>query len=144
MSNQQYIEQLFGTMGQLRKLFEKHVQELHEDKTSTFMQFSALKFLKMNENNTVGDIAAYLRLSKSSATQLIERLAKSGLVDRIDDKEDRRIVHVVITQTGIEKLIEMKKRFIGKMAELLKEVPEADLKELVRRQTILIETLQQK
>src|SRR5437868_5507394 len=100
MSKQQYIEQLFNTMSQLRKLLESKAQESHEERTATMMQFSALKFLRTAKNSTVGDIAGQLKLSKSSATQLIERLVKAGFVKRLNDREDRRIVHLTITSAG--------------------------------------------
>ena len=74
MNKQHYIEQLFNTMGQLHKFLDAQTQESHDERIATFMQFSALKFLIEKKLSTVGDIAGQLKLSKSSATQLIERL----------------------------------------------------------------------
>lgn len=144
MNKQKYLEQLFNTMSQLRKLLENQAQESHEDRTATMMQFSALKFLKDNKNSTVGDIAGHLRLSKSSATQLIERLVKVKLVQRIDDQEDRRLVRLVITSNGEQEIVNLRKRFMDKMSKIFTNVPDEDLKELVRIHTKLIETLQNK
>lgn len=142
MSKKQYIEQLFNSMGHLRKLMENRVQESHEEKTATMMQFSALTFLKTKNNSTVGDIAVQLKLSSSSATQLIERLVKAGSVKRVDDKNDRRIVRLAITTVGEQEIISLKKKLMDKMSKILSKIPDEDLKELVRIHTNLIETLQ--
>src|SRR5258707_9819025 len=142
MAKQQSLERLFDTLSQLRKLVENQAQELHEERTATVMQFSALKFLKNNQNSTVGQVAEYLKLSKSSATQLIERLVKASLAKRIDDQQDRRIVHLSITSLGEEEIINLKKKFIDKMSKILSKIPDSDLRQLIRIHTNLIETLQ--
>ncbi len=142
MSKQQYIDQLFNTMGQLRKLLETQTQESHEEKSATIMQYSALMFLKSNKSATVGELASQLKLSKSSATQLIERLVKASWVDRINDQDDRRIVRIAITSAGEQRIVDLKKRFMEKMGKILSKIPDEDLKELIRIHTNLIETIQ--
>ena len=143
MSRQIYIEQLFNTMGQLRKVLESRAQMIKDEKTATIMQYSALKFLKLNKNSTVSNLAIYLRLSKSSATQLVERLVKVNLVERGPDKNDRRIIHLTITSEGEQKIIELRKKFINKMKKIFSKIPEEDLKELIRIHTNLIEAIRE-
>lgn len=142
MSKQQYLEQLFDTMEQLRKLMEGRAQESHEERFATIMQFLALKFLRTSQDRTIGELADHLMLSKSSATQLIERLVKAGFVERIDDPEDRRIVRLRITPRGEQLLANMKQRYVDKMTALLSKIPDEDLRELVRIHRELIETIQ--
>jgi DNA-binding MarR family transcriptional regulator len=143
MSRQIYIEQLFNTMGQLRKVLESRAQMIKDEKTATIMQYSALKFLKHNKNSTVSNLALYLRLSKSSATQLVERLVKVNLVERVSDKNDRRIIHLTITPVGEQKIIELRKKFINKIEKIFSKIPEEDLKELIRIHTNLIDALRE-
>jgi DNA-binding MarR family transcriptional regulator len=143
MNRQIYIEQLFNTMGQLRKVLESRAQMIKDEKTATIMQYSALKFLKLNKNSTVSNLAIYLRLSKSSATQLVERLVKVNLVERGPDKNDRRIIHLTITSEGEQKIIELRKKFINKMKKIFSKIPEEDLKELIRIHTNLIEAIRE-
>ena len=141
-NKQLYIEQLFSTMSQLKKLMENQTQESHEEKTATIMQYSALKFLALHNKTTVGDLGNHLKLSKSSATQLIERLVKTGYVERIHDEQDRRIVRLTISPSGELYIIELKKKFMDKMGSIFSKVPDDDLKELIRIHTNLIESLQ--
>jgi DNA-binding MarR family transcriptional regulator len=49
---------------------------------------------------TMGDLADRLRLSPSTVTGLVDELVLRGLVERLEDAEDRRIVRVALTGTG--------------------------------------------
>lgn len=141
-SKAQHIEELFNSIGQLRRLFEAYAQESGDEKVASYMQFATLKYLKHHPNSTVGDIAGCRNLSKSSATQLIERLVKSGLVKRIHDKEDRRIVRLAITAVGDREMLAQRKNYIHKISKLFANVPDEDLEELVRIHSSLINSFQ--
>ncbi len=142
MSKQQYIEQFVSTISQLRKLLETTSHVSHVEKAWTIMQYSALKFFKNNKDSTVGDLAKYLKISKSSATQLIERLEKTGLVRRTHDQHDRRIVRLTVTAEGLQKITELKKTYLEKMGKIFSNVPDNDLQELIRIHKELIQSLQ--
>ncbi len=143
MTNISDIEQLFSTMLQFGKLMSQHTQESHEERTATMLQFSALHFLREQPNGTVTDLANFLKLSKSSTTQLIERLTKASLVKRIADIEDRRMVRLIITEDGKKEFIVLKKKFIEKMQKIFSKIPARDLREIIRIQTNLVETLKE-
>ena len=49
---------------------------------------------------TIGDIAGYLLLRHHSAVGLIDRAEKAGLVQRLEDGGDRRIVRLRLTSHG--------------------------------------------
>jgi DNA-binding MarR family transcriptional regulator len=141
MASTSDIEQLFSTMLQLGKLMSHRTQETREEKASTMLQFSALQFLKEQPNGTVTDLGTQLKLSKSSATQLVERLAKLGFIERIDDKDDRRIVRLIITHSGEKEFSALKEKIMEKMKRIFFHIPAQDIRELIRIHTNLIETL---
>lgn len=130
-------------MSQLGKLLESQTQESHEERTATMMQYMALSFLKEKDLSAVGEVAENLKLSKSSATQLTERLVKAGYVERVGDLDDRRIVRLKISDKGEHEIINLKNKFMEKMSAVLLKIPESDLKELLRIHIKLIQTLQQ-
>ena len=136
-------QQLFSTVTQLRRLISNQSFESHEEKIATMLQFAALNFLKDQSNVTIGDLAEFSQLSKSSATQLIERLVKMGLVKRISDSKDRRIIRLAITTKGEKEFIILKKKIMEKMNRILSKISEADVKELIRIHTNLIESLKE-
>jgi DNA-binding MarR family transcriptional regulator len=52
------------------------------------------------EPPTVGDLAGYLLLRSHSAVELVDRAEAAGLVERIPDRNDRRVSRVRLTDTG--------------------------------------------
>lgn len=135
------FEQLFNTMMQFGKFMSQQTNESYEERTATILQFTALHILKDQPNIAIGDLAKFLRLSKSSATQLIERLVKAGFVERVSDQEDRRIIRLVITENGEKEFVALKKDFMEKMQRIFSKIPAKDIRELIRIHTNLIETL---
>lgn len=141
MAQQNLTEKLFDTIFQLRKLTSQVVYKSHEEKIATMLQFSALIFLKGQSGVTLGDLAEYLQISKSSATQLTERLVKTGAVKKINDTQDKRVVHLAITTKGDNELTALKKKTMAKMKRFLSKIPQEDIKELIRIQIKLIESI---
>src|SRR3954451_23245749 len=53
---------------------------------------------------SVSDIAAHLLLKHHSAVELVDRAARAGLVRRLQDASDQRVVRVELTAAGQRKL----------------------------------------
>ncbi len=66
---------------------------------------------------TVGDIAEYLLLRHHSAGELIQRAEAAGLVTRVRDSGDQRVIRLQLTETA---------------AQCLQSLTELHLKELER------------
>lgn len=63
-----------------------------------------LMMLNDSGSMSVSEISKRLGIAKPNITPLVDRLISSGLVDRVRDTEDRRVVNVVILEAGREKL----------------------------------------
>lgn len=135
------IEQLFATTIQLGKLLSHRNPETQEERTATMLQFATLNFVKEHPNRTVSDLANFMQLSKSSATQMVERLVKAGLIKRLDDRDDRRIIRLDITPLGEKEYEVLHGKMLEKMKVFTSKIPSKDLRELIRINTNLIETL---
>jgi DNA-binding MarR family transcriptional regulator len=48
----------------------------------------------------LGELATELGCDKANITGLVDRIAKRGLLERIGDKEDRRVIRVQLTDEG--------------------------------------------
>lgn len=53
---------------------------------------------------TIGDIADYLLLRHHSAGELVNRAEGGGLLRRVGDSDDRRVVRLELTEAGCERL----------------------------------------
>lgn len=77
---------------------------------------------------TIGELAEYLVLRHHSVVELIDRAAKAGLVERVGDADDHRIVRLRLTRQGeraIERLSRLHLEEIRRLAPLLSSL-EAD------------------
>jgi len=61
------------------------------------------KLARAGEPLTLSQLAAKVCCVRSNMTQLVDRLEAEGLVRRVDDPEDRRIVRAALTKLGEEK-----------------------------------------
>ena len=68
----------------------------------TDAQADALRFLALNDNVTISEIAIGLGHTISGATKAINRLEKNGWVDRVVSGKDHREVYVCLTSIGVE------------------------------------------
>jgi MarR family transcriptional regulator, organic hydroperoxide resistance regulator len=92
----------------------------------TLPQLRTVFAVAHNEASSVMQIAHYLGIGKSTASHLIERLVRAGLVNRCVDQEDRRRATVRLTAAGgqlIERLLGWEELLGG----WLRKVPQKDL-----------------
>ena len=66
----------------------------------TVPQAILLKFALATPNSTPSSLAAIMNISLPSVSQMIERLVKLGLSQRIEDAEDRRRKTIKVTVKG--------------------------------------------
>lgn len=72
------------------------------------------------EAPTVGDIAHHLLLRHHSAVELIDRAEGAGLVRRLPDAVDKRVVHLAVTPAGARLLARLAE---GHLEELRRLAP---------------------
>jgi len=70
----------------------------------TYSQFAVLETLYHLGSLTQGDISAKVLKSGSNMTTVIDNLERDGLVRRERDANDRRVIHVHLTEAGSSKI----------------------------------------
>lgn len=51
---------------------------------------------------SIGDVAAHLLLRHHSAVELVDRAVSAGLIIRVEDADDQRVVRLALTERGSE------------------------------------------
>ncbi len=64
----------------------------------------ALRVLELTGTVPVSHLGAELGLARSSATNLVDRLERAGLVERATDPQDRRVTLVSLSAAGLNAL----------------------------------------
>ena len=86
-----------------------HAARVLEGRIETSLEAVGLSWPKLSVLNqlvqskepmTLSDLAAGLACVRSNMTQLVDRLEAEGLVRRVNDATDRRIVRAELTSTG--------------------------------------------
>lgn len=79
---------------------------------------------------SIGEVAEHLLLRHHSVVELVDRAASAGLVERIDDPDDQRVVRLRLTRTGERKVaalaaahLEELSRLRGRFTSLWDDLP---------------------
>jgi DNA-binding MarR family transcriptional regulator len=67
---------------------------------------------------SVGDVAGHLMLRHHSAVELVDRAERSGLVARVVDSADQRVVRLALTDAGEAKLAELAATHLEQLSRL--------------------------
>ena len=70
----------------------------------TYSQFAVLEALYHLGPMTQGEVSHKVLKSGSNMTTVIDNLERDGLVRRVRDAEDRRVIHVHLTDAGSQKV----------------------------------------
>jgi DNA-binding MarR family transcriptional regulator len=89
------IDQLRQVLVKLHRRLRKHAGE-----GLTPSQASALATLARHGAMRIGDLARREQISKSSATRVVARLERLGLLRRREDPDDQRAATVDLTEAG--------------------------------------------
>lgn len=100
-----------------------------------------LRFVNANPSTTMGELADFIGLSQSAASQAVERLVEDKMIARQDDKSDRRVVRLKLTKKGQEELEKTHKAKRERLQKIFSHIPERDLKEYLRIQKELLKIL---
>jgi len=93
-----------------------------DDATLTLAQLSTLATLESCGPLTLGELAEAERVQSPTMTRLVDKLEAVGLISRMEDANDRRVVRVKITAAGIDLVNERRSRgdaFLAKQLSIL-------------------------
>jgi DNA-binding MarR family transcriptional regulator len=99
VASQQLGRAFKGAMAAVRRL---RGRETHQPGELSDAQYSALFCLRTAEAMSSGEIAVAADVSAASATEMLEGLARAGLVERVRSERDRRVVLSSLTEHGRE------------------------------------------
>ena len=90
---------------------------------------------------SVSEISRRFGIAKPNITPLVDRLISAGLVERVRNKADRRVVDVYILDSGREKLKEIQQSLYDHVLNWSNSVSPEDYVELNNALTTIIRVL---
>jgi DNA-binding MarR family transcriptional regulator len=92
----------FSALRKIARAVSVHSRESAKEHGLTTPQISVLKEVASAGKIAVSRIATLTHLSHATVSGILDRLERSGLVERIRDHADRRCVNVQLTSAGRE------------------------------------------
>lgn len=98
----------------------------------TFPQLRILFCVRDEPGMDVRRLAKQMGISPSAVSQQVERLVTRDLLHRSDNLEDRRRVHLELTEHGVETTAEVSRAQRARIEGLLARLSEEELEQLER------------
>jgi len=108
----------------------------------THAQLGVLLVILYQGPQSIKSLADKFRMTSSAATQLVNGLVADKLLSRVEDKKDRRKIHVAMTAKGKRTLTIVKKQREKSMKEIFEPLTQTELTQLEKIQRKITERLQ--
>jgi DNA-binding MarR family transcriptional regulator len=96
------------------------------------LQYRTLFLLQDLGALSMSELSDKIFVSKQQTTIIIDKLIKFELVERILNKDDRRIVNVKISERGMKAIMEYKAEIVNDLKSRLKALNDDEVKKLLR------------
>lgn len=144
----QHIVKLDRLIRHTNSIIRRRGRDILQQFDITPPQFDALLILNMNERNagenlTIGGLGESMYLACSTATDLIDRMERNGLVERVRDKNDRRVIRLKVLEKGfsmVGEVLAARKRYLS---EALRDIAPEDIESMIKSLDQLEQALRQ-
>jgi len=130
------------SLGDLLLIFRRNIIESTKKEgfnhDLTFSQMEVFRFIGPSGKETMKSIADYLKITPPSATEIVAEMEKKGLVKRIGNKNDRRVVFIVLSDVAKKLFTSLCKRKDVILKKMIYKLNKKDQKNLERIIRILI------
>lgn len=113
--NEQMVAALEKDLRYISAIVKQKGRELLADYEITPPQFVALQWLFEEGDMTIGELSGKMFLACSTTTDLIDRMEKKLLVERVKDPKDRRVVRIHLLEKGetiIDEVIKKRQQYL--------------------------------
>ncbi|WP_026571853.1 MULTISPECIES: MarR family winged helix-turn-helix transcriptional regulator [Sediminibacillus] len=117
-------------------------EQVHQELTSD--QFGTLRFVHKNQPCTSSDIADEFSIGKSAVTAQVNRLVERGFVNRERDENDRRIVYLTLTDSGVHTMNQGREKLYEVLGEILSEFKTEEIGQFIQTLDKLVHILRKK
>jgi DNA-binding MarR family transcriptional regulator len=137
------IEEVCELEHQLMLAMQQTNAEAWKDLGVPMAQLKSLYFIIHKGNINFKSLARDLGVTPANMTAIIERLVEQGLVSRLQNPEDRRVILLQATDKGRELLTGLMESGRKQLAEILAYISDEELSSLAQSLSVLIRAVQE-
>lgn len=123
---------LYAAMTELLRLYQFRDRDRLGYHGLTITQCYVVDSLERTGPSTLGALAAFLRLDKSTASRIVSGMIRKGLVRRGSDPGDGRAVRLEATALARRRYARVRRDIIAENTRLLEEFPPPTRRSLIR------------
>jgi len=120
------IEEFSDVLNQWVKIFMRRTgqefKHFMDDSGLSFSQVNTIMRLHFSGQADISEIGEQMGVTNAAASQLVERLVRMGLLERTEDRFDRRIKRLTLTPAGhglAEELVDTRRKWMEKFTNSL-------------------------
>ena len=119
----------------IREFSRRNSNELYKGKI-TLPQFLVMGFINGRVQAKMTDAARFMSVSTAAMTGIVNRMVRDGLVARLYDLKDRRVINIKLTPKGtalVKKIKEQRRAAIIKVFGMISEKERGDYLKIITR-----------
>jgi MarR family transcriptional regulator, organic hydroperoxide resistance regulator len=118
-ANEDIVANIEKDLRYISGIIKQKGREMLSTYTITPPQFIALQWLFEDGDMTIGELSNKMFLACSTTTDLVDRMEKNLLVERVKNPNDRRVVRIHLLEEGKRIIDEVIKKRQGYLEEVL-------------------------
>ena len=128
---QQLIQDVLEAMGSVRGSFAHGHGPMFRKHGFGMPHFKLLmKMAASDEGVSVSELSQKLGITPGAVTQFIDKLVDKGMVERLEDPADRRVVRIKLTDKARTKFRKMREFHFERMKNMFKNLSDEELEKL--------------
>ena len=139
---QDRVKEIIYQIRRLLQAQELYTKELNKKYQISSPQLNCLLALHENGPLPPSRIAKYIMVNSSTVTGIIDRLEQKGLVTRVRNSPDRRVITIELTEAGKKLADNAPPPIQQKIIDGLKRLPQGEIEEIIRGLTRLTHMLE--
>lgn len=122
------IHKVMESMANVQHKSQFFIDMITKQESLTHNQILLLFQLKLTGSLNITDISERFVITPGAASSMCDKLEESGLIERVRTKEDRRVVNIVITEQGNQRILQLFEAFpisdLDKISGTLEQINE--------------------
>ncbi|AKG34122.1 MarR family winged helix-turn-helix transcriptional regulator [Paenibacillus durus] len=120
------VHNVMNQMASVQQKSQAFIERIIKPGSLTTNQIMLLMQLRLSGSLTITDVAEWFAVTPGAASSMCDKLEDLGLLQRTRTREDRRVVTIVLTEQGEQRILDLFSDFeaseLTKISETLEKI----------------------
>jgi DNA-binding MarR family transcriptional regulator len=138
---QDRIGQIVNSIRGINYSLQRQSKELMKSFSITGPQMGALRLISRHPNISLKELSDLMYLHVSTVSGIVDRLETAGYLSRMRRSDDRRAIHINLTEKGTKTVKEAPLSGFANMVHELQKLPDPQVRQIHRSLELLLKLL---